>query len=528
VPSSCSWVTRKSCVLFFSSLRLISWLIPDNPPRPIQLYIVDKAENNPHKINGHPAWAAEYKIGTNAVRLMDVVTNTFCAGGNVLGNGTWLNVGGNQGVTYGGNPTDGGDDPFDDADGGNAVRLLDPCNDGTCNWLDDPALYMSTKRWYASLETLSDGTMIIIGGDTEGGYVNSHAQNNPTYEFWPGNDDGPQTLEILQNSLPANLYPLTFLLPSDKLLIQTNWNTEIFDYKKGIEKNLPDIPHAVRTYPAGGGTTMLPMTPANNWTAVIIFCGGQNLQPNQWGQDWDMVQNPADDTCVTITPDVSTKWVDDDPLPQGRTMGNMINLPDGTIFVTNGGATGTEGYGNTSWAIGQSYADNPIYTPILYNPNAPAGSKWTQDGLTNSTILRLYHSVAMLLPDGTHLLYSSLYRLNSELPILLSPSGSVFIAGSNPNADVTSKKYATEYRSELWYPSYFSKTRPMPSGLLSQLSYGGSSFDVTLSSADLNGNLTNLETAYVVIVRTGFSTHVMVRIIPRLNVYHSLTRIFAR
>lgn len=41
-------------------------------------------------------------------------------GGNVLGNGTWLNVGGNQAVTYGGagakSQTGGG--PYDDLDGG--------------------------------------------------------------------------------------------------------------------------------------------------------------------------------------------------------------------------------------------------------------------------------------------------------------------------------------------------------------------------------------------------------------------------
>jgi len=41
-------------------------------------------------------------------------------GGNVLGNGTWLNVGGNQAVTYGGAqaPSQTGGGPFDDPDGG--------------------------------------------------------------------------------------------------------------------------------------------------------------------------------------------------------------------------------------------------------------------------------------------------------------------------------------------------------------------------------------------------------------------------
>jgi hypothetical protein len=39
------------------------------------------------------AWASEYDLATNTFRTMDVVSNSFCAGGTVLGNGTWLNVG---------------------------------------------------------------------------------------------------------------------------------------------------------------------------------------------------------------------------------------------------------------------------------------------------------------------------------------------------------------------------------------------------------------------------------------------------
>lgn len=41
-------------------------------------------------------------------------------GGAVLGNGTWLNVGGNQAVTYGGvtDPSQTGGPPYDDPDGG--------------------------------------------------------------------------------------------------------------------------------------------------------------------------------------------------------------------------------------------------------------------------------------------------------------------------------------------------------------------------------------------------------------------------
>lgn len=115
---------------------------------------------------------------------MDVVSNSFCAGGTVLGNGTWLNVGGNQPVTYGGLAQAAGQAPYENADGGKAIRLLDPNDDGTADWLDDPTLYMTSRRWYPTLETLEDGSAMIFGGCENGGYVNyvEYVQNNPTVE----------------------------------------------------------------------------------------------------------------------------------------------------------------------------------------------------------------------------------------------------------------------------------------------------------------------------------------------------------
>lgn len=73
-----------------------------------------------------------------------------------------------------------------------------------------------------------------IGGCEWGGYVNSDNQNNPTYEFFPSRG-APVTLNVLLKTLPANLFSLTWLLPSGNLFIQTNWATEIFDYKNNIE-----------------------------------------------------------------------------------------------------------------------------------------------------------------------------------------------------------------------------------------------------------------------------------------------------
>ena len=77
------------------------------------------------------------------------------------------------------------------------------------------------------------------------------------------------------------MYPLTWTLPSGKLLVQSNWKTVLLDYKTKKETPLDDMLDAVRVYPASGGTAMLPLTPDNNYTATILFCGGSNIQPDQ-------------------------------------------------------------------------------------------------------------------------------------------------------------------------------------------------------------------------------------------------------
>lgn len=430
---------------------------------------------------------------------MDVATNTFCAGGNVLPNGTWAVFGGNKAVTYGGLDGVNGAMPYDNYNGGTAIRLLTPCTDKSCQWTTPSYAYMQSERWYPSIETLQDGSMAILGGMRDGGYVNTEYADNPTIEYFPskGNQLG---LNILAETLPCNLYPLTWLLPSGNLFVQSNLGAEIFDWQNSVEHPLPDIPHAVRVYPASGASAMLPLTPANNWTATLLFCGGTNLQPDQWmtSPNWNVAAYPADYTCVSITPDKSSQWTDEDSMFEGRSMGQFIILPDGRLFHLNGIATGTAGYGNVSWAIGQSYGDNPLLTAAYYDPSAPKGKRWIRpSNLQKMTVNRMYHSSATLLADG-----------------------SIMDCGSNPNADYIPKsgfkdergvtyKYPTEYRVEMFYPDYMDRRKPQPSGIPTTLTYGGNYFDITLSAADLFNNVSNVDTVKVNVMRTGYSTHAM-------------------
>lgn len=137
-------------------------------------------------------------------------------------------------------------------------------------------MILSYTSFFLFLLTLSSK----IGGCTNGGYVNDASQTQPNYEFFPS-QGAPITSPLLERTLPANLYPLTWLLPSGLLLMQSNWQTVLLNYHTQVETPLDDIPDAVRTYPASAGTIMMPLTPANNWTATIMFCGGSDVQPTQ-------------------------------------------------------------------------------------------------------------------------------------------------------------------------------------------------------------------------------------------------------
>jgi hypothetical protein len=275
--------------------------------------------------------------------------------------------------------------------------------------------------------------------------------------------------------IPAHDFP-------GKLFMQANFSTILYDWHTQETTNLPYMPYAVRVYPASAASTMLPLTPANNYSATLLFCGGSN--PSDWGSDGGVKTNitavTADDSCVRISPDdANPKYEDDDFLPTGRTMGQFVYLPDGQLWMGNGAHMGTAGYGDEGWGLGMSYASEPIYQPGLYNPNAAAGSKWNWN-LAASTQERLYHSTVVLLKDG-----------------------SLLISGSNPNADVSTKQWATSYSVERWYPSWYNEARPGNQGFPETLSYGGDYWSMTLNTTDE----ATVKSAKVNVIRGGFSTH---------------------
>jgi hypothetical protein len=188
---------------------------------------------------------------------MDVLTNAFCASGMHLPNGSFVTFGGNGAIAPGGNigsvPNNAGGASFDatykDFDGTKSIRVLNPCSSSTissdpsvlasnasCGWYDDPSvLSMSSQRWYSTAEPLADGSIVIIGGFSNGGYINRNYPNidpvheggaaNPTYEFFPSKGGQPAQMDFMVTTSGLNAYSHAYLMPSGKMLVQANFST---------------------------------------------------------------------------------------------------------------------------------------------------------------------------------------------------------------------------------------------------------------------------------------------------------------
>jgi hypothetical protein len=118
----------------------------------------------------------------------------------------------------------------------------------------------------------------------------------------------------------------------------------------------------------------------------------------------------------------------------------MLHLPDGTILNINGAKRGMAG-----WDLGREpnlEAELLISSPSSGNNGTGGGLTYQWRRLNSTTIPRMYHSSAILLPDGR-----------------------VLISGSAPNSPTDTfypAMYKTEYRVEYFLPPYLTTTSPRP------------------------------------------------------------------
>jgi len=399
------------------------------------------------------AHSVEYDIANNTVRPMHLLTNSFCSSGAFLNNGTLVITGGWQA-------------------GQKVVSYFNPCVNSTCDWIQAKTPLLS-NRWYASNQILPDGRIIVVGG-----------RRSFNYEFIPRNPSDTEAFQlpflVKTNTMGEenNLYPFLYLVPDGNLFIFANKDSILLDYKQNqVIKTFPTMPGGgARNYPSSASFAMLPLESSNNFTKLeILICGGAPDGAFKEAEKNHTYVKALENCGRMEITSHKPQWQMEN-MPGPRVMGDMLILPTGKILIINGAQNGTAGWEN---------GEVPAFSPFLYTPTEAIGKRFTV--MSPANISRMYHSTALVLPDGR-----------------------VLVAGSNPHQiyKLAAKPFPTDLRVEAYIPPYlhpvYDYKRPAIAFISTREIKYGSRFNVSFSVSSLSIN-----DIYFHAYAPPFSTHTM-------------------
>jgi hypothetical protein len=287
--------------------------------------------------------------------MIELDTMLFCAGHTLMPDGRLMVSGGHKADDVGINRTN-----FFTQDGA---------------W--QPGPNMAHGRWYPTVTTLPDGRMLTMAGRDENGDVVTIP------EIWEGNRwvelPGAGTLQI-------PYYPRNFVAPNGQIFmagerVTSRWFNVDGAGVSGARGSWTNGPTHIWPYNRDYGTAVM-YEPGQ-----ILYAGGGG----HTGWPTPDPKNPAN------VPTATAEKIDlTQPTPQWQNAGSMsaprrhLNstiLPNGEVLITGGTKGG--GFVNINEA-------DAVKTAEVWNPKT---GQWTT--LAPNSKMRVYHSVALLLPDAT-------------------------------------------------------------------------------------------------------------------------------
>ncbi|MCH8270062.1 MAG: DUF1929 domain-containing protein [Planctomycetes bacterium] len=262
----------------------------------------------------------------------------------------------------------------------NYVNVFDPILPVGSQWNNPPAPDMMFDRWYPTSTTLADGRVLV----TSGWRCSPYHTGNPT-SCDPGENPFVRTPELYD---PATntwdllwvadreqwIYPFMFVLPDGRIVDAGPRDTSFLDPATWTwSGSIPDP-----TYP-----NPLPLPPGEHGSAVmyepgkIMRCGGSER----------LVRAVATTWVVDLNND-GVGWLNAEPMNKKRRNHNLVVLPDGKVLAVGGNELDLAG--------GVGSVDAVLEAEIF----DPASGKWTLQPPSHPDHPRMYHSTAMLLPDG--------------------------------------------------------------------------------------------------------------------------------
>lgn len=350
---------------------------------------------------------------TNATCTNPATCELFCSGHTHLGDGSLLVAGGHN-------------EALGDNNGLSQASRFD----GT-SW--SPTGSMTYARWYPTLVTLGDGSVVVMAGNQAPGTPATIPERYSAGSWSP--------LTGAARSLP--LYPRAFVEPKNgAVFVAGDVNPSLFLSPSG-SGSWSTGPTRVVGDRGYGSAVMLD-------TRVLYLGGG-----GSGGCPGNLPQRSAEIIDLAAA---SPAWSAIAPMAIGRRQTTAVILADGTVLATGGSSQC--GFTNEAGAV---------YAAERWSPDpAPLGT-WTT--MANASVVRVYHSTTVLLPDGR-----------------------VLSTGSGDGGGVTQ-----QYTYEIFSPPYlFKGARPTYNLASSSIRYG-LPFSVTTPNA--------ASIRKVTLIRLASSTH---------------------
>jgi fibronectin type 3 domain-containing protein len=345
-------------------------------------------------------------------QVPSAAADLFCAGQAVTADGRILVIGGTA------------------TSGGLGIKDVTAFNPTTETWQN--LAPMNHARWYATGTTLGDGRVMAISGYNTA--MNDLVTIPEIYNV-KSNTWTDMAASAVQ-SIP--IYPFMYQLPDGRLL--QAGASEVATSTKVLDIN------------------------TQQWSTidgrVIDGASIVNYAPNLFMKAGSAADggNTGASSNTAFTLDMSKPsptWQPTGNMAFPRSFVNLTSLPDGTVLATGGDTTKT----------GASNA-NGVLQAELWDP---ATGNWST--MASMGVARLYHSTALLLPDGR-----------------------VFESGSGGDVGVPDQK-----NYQIYSPPYlFKGARPTISSVPSTVSYGARTFVGTPDGANISK---------VMLIRTGSVTH---------------------
>ena len=315
----------------------------------------------------------------------------YCSGFAFAGNGALVLIGGNRNL---GNE-----------EGGRWVFTFDPFSE---LWHEQQSTLRG--RWYPTVVERPDGRVVVMAGWTEAG----SDSYNTDFEIFPAlatpvpaatpDGRGAANLPVGHIALldrQTDLYPHLFLLKSGKLSIvgpagdDSAVTSGLLEDPASTWLNIDQLPvtDAGNNNRNGGNAVLLPGGPDGSDTVALVGGFALGLPTNP---------KPAAARVDKITPDAATpQWQTHSTLNFGRDQQNTVLLPDGSMAAI-GGSPAYIATENADDEVGRRNGGSTpaereaMLSPELYDP---ASGTWRLG--PPQTYHRTYHSVALMLPDGS-------------------------------------------------------------------------------------------------------------------------------